>query len=149
LGKLLIAGAHNTNKDNIMSTQTPSAARRASRASYAAEIIQHTRQHPCGSLVETKLLAITDLDKPGARSVTNAVEEVLEELVGSYGMDLPSVIIYRNTTGVWDGISHIEGTFRGFYPIRETDRDRAIDKALGREPGSIPPNRGRQPCQPR
>jgi hypothetical protein len=132
-----------------MSTQTPSSSNRRSRASYTAEIIHHTKQHPCGSVIETKLLAITDLDKPGARSVTNAVDEVLQELLDSYGMDLPCLIVYRDTTGVWDGISHIEGAFRGFYPIRETDLTRAIDKALGREPSSISASRPRHPCDPR
>jgi hypothetical protein len=64
-------------------------------------------------------------------------------------MNLPCVIIYRDTTGVWDGISHLEGSFRDFYPIRETDLTRAIDKALGRAPSSISASRPRQPCDPR
>jgi hypothetical protein len=118
-----------------------------SRASYTAEIVEHSKQHPCGSLVETKLLAITDLDKPGARSVTNAIEDVLLELLVSYGMDLPPVIIYRDTTGVWDGVSHIEGTFRGFYAIRETDLARAIEKAIGR--AGLSPSNVPRSCEPK
>jgi hypothetical protein len=105
-----------------------------SRASYTAEIIEHTPQQPFGSVVDSKLLAITDLNEPGSRSVTNAIEEVLHQLREHYGLDLPPIVIYRDTTGVWDGVAHIEGTFRGFYPIRETDLACAIDKAIGRAP---------------
>jgi hypothetical protein len=116
-----------------MSKHHPSEARfRRSAARYSAEIIEHTPYDPFASCCERTLLAITDLDQPGSRSVTNAIEDVLRELLHRYGMDLPSVIIYRDTEGVWDGVAHIEGTFRGFYPIRETDLARAIDKALGR-----------------
>ena len=53
-------------------------------------------------------------------SVTNAIEDVLHELRQRYGLDLPPIVIYRDTTGAWDGVAHIEGTFRGFYAIRET-----------------------------
>jgi hypothetical protein len=59
---------------------------------------------------------------------------VLDELREHYGLDLPAIIIYRDTTGVWDGVAHIEGTFRGFYPIREMDLADAINKAIGRAP---------------
>jgi hypothetical protein len=114
-----------------MTAQWTTSARRGSGARYTAEIIEHSKQHPHGSVIDHKLLAITDLNQPGSRSVTNAIEEVLDELFDSYGMDLPCLIIYRDTTGVWDGVAHIEGTFRGFYPIRETDLARAIDKAVG------------------
>jgi hypothetical protein len=105
---------------------------RRSGARYRAEIIEHRPRHPDGSVTDNKLLAIIDLHEPGSRSVTNAIEDVLHELRLRFGLDLPPIIIYRDTEGVWDGVAHIEGTFRAFYPIRETDRARAIDKALGR-----------------
>lgn len=123
-----------------MTLRATTSARSRSRATYTAEIIKHTRQHSCGSVSDNKLLAITDLDQLGSRSVTNAIEEVLDELLDSYGMDLPPVIIYRDTSGVWDGVAHIEGTFRGFYPIRETDLARAIAKAVGRAAPEMPPS---------
>jgi hypothetical protein len=119
-----------------------------SRASYAAEVIERMPQNPCGSLIDKKLLAITDLNEPGSRSVTNAIEEVLHERREHYGLDLPTVIIYRDTAGVWDGVNHIEGTFRGFYPIRETDLARAIEKAPGRERVSMRPHAALNPCEP-
>lgn len=116
-----------------MSKHLPShAGFRHARASYTAEIIEHTPQHPDGSVVDNKLLTIIDLHEPGSRSVTNAIEDVLHELRLRFGLDLPPIVIYRDTEGVWDGVAHIEGIFRGFHPIRETDLVRAIDKALGR-----------------
>jgi hypothetical protein len=83
-------------------------------------------------MVDNKLLAIVDLNQPGARSVTNAIDEILIELREQYGLDLPTLIIYRDSQGVWDGVAHLEGTFRGFYSINETDFASAVDKALGR-----------------
>jgi hypothetical protein len=105
-----------------------------SRASYTAEIITHTTEHPFASVADNRLLAIVDLNQPRARSVTNAIDEILMELREQYGMDLPALIIYRDSRGVWDGVAHLEGTFRGFYPINETDLARAADKALNRHP---------------
>ena len=126
----------------------PPESRGRSRASYTAEIIEHT-PHPFGSVIDNKLLAITDLNQPASRSVTNAIEEVLDELLETYGMDLPSLVTYRDTTGVWDGVSHIEGTFRGFYPIRETDLPRAIEKAIGRAEPSPASHRVPKACEPK
>ena len=120
-----------------------------SGASYSAEIIEHTPQHPLGSVIDNTLLAITDLNEPGSRSVTNAIEDVLHELREHYGLDLPAVIIYRDSTGVWDGVAHIEGTFRGFYPIRETDLARAIGKAIQRAPQPARPNAASTARDPR
>jgi hypothetical protein len=114
-----------------------------SRASHATEVIEHRPYDPLATLP-----AITDLNEPGSRSVTNAIEEVLHELREHYGLDLPSVIIHRDTTGVRDGVNHIEGTFRGFSSIRETDLARAIEKAPGRERVSMRPHAALDPCEP-
>ena len=120
-----------------------------SRASYTARIVAHTPPHSCGSLIANKLLAIIDLDRSGCRSVTNAIEGVLHELRPCYGGDLPSVIVYRDTTGVWDGVAHIEGMFQDFYPIRETDFARAIDKALARGQAAARPSAAYDALEPR
>jgi hypothetical protein len=102
--------------------------RNTPRAQYTAEVIGGWQG----------MLAITDLNRPGCRSVTNDIEAVLAELTQQYGMDLPVTIIYRDTEGMWDGIAHLHGTFRGFYPIREVDRERAIAKAKKLRAGPQP-----------
>jgi hypothetical protein len=118
-------------------------------ATFTAEIVEHTPYSRYASCLERTILVITDHDEPDTRSVTNAIEEVLLLCRERFGVDLPSLAIYRDSTGVWDGVRHIEGTFRGFYPIRETDLARAIDKALGRVPDSIRPNAALPPREPR
>jgi hypothetical protein len=106
-------------------------------ATFTAEIVEHTPYSRYASCLERTILVITDHNEPDKRSVTNAIEDVLLLCRERFGVNLPGLAIYRDTTGVWDGVSHIEGTFRGFYPIRETDLARAIDKALGPERDSI------------
>jgi hypothetical protein len=97
------------------------------RASYTAEIVEHTPYDPCASVAERHLLVITDLN--GARSVTNDVDNVLLDCLTAYGLDLPSIVIYRDSQGRWDRILHIDGAFRGFAALGETDLQRAIAKA--------------------
>jgi hypothetical protein len=103
----------------------------APRATYSAEIVEDKPYDPCESSRERTILVITDLGYPGTRSVTNDIENVLRECRDRYGLDLPVTVIYRDTQGRWDGVYHLEGTFRGFYPLGETDRAAAIAKATG------------------
>jgi hypothetical protein len=99
-------------------------------AGFTAEIVEHTPYSRYASCLERTILVITDHHDPETRSVTNAIEEVLLLCRQRFGHELPTLAIYRDTTGRWDGAAHIEGTFRGFYAIGETDRDRAIAKAV-------------------
>jgi hypothetical protein len=67
------------------------------------------------------ILAITDNDDGQCASVTNAVQSVLTEIAGQLKAPFSSIVIYRDSSGMWDGIRHEGGQFKGFYPIRETD----------------------------
>jgi hypothetical protein len=91
------------------------------------------------------VLVITDLN--GARSVTNDAESVLADCCASYGAALPPIAIYRDTLGRYDQLLHLDGDFLGFALIGETDRARAIAKAVAYGPS--PPRRLATPAKPR
>lgn len=68
--------------------------------------------------IDGNVIFIEDLD--GAMSVTNNVENVLQEI--SKEMESPISnfkVIYRDTDGNIDGISTEDGKFKDFYPIGE------------------------------
>jgi len=78
--------------------------------------------------VDGDVIAITDNDK--GRSVTNDLVNVLADLAGE-GIDLSQYkIMYRDTSGIWDGIGHDGGTFTGFFPLTEHDYLTARAKLL-------------------
>lgn len=108
------------------------------KASYRAELLEHC--DPFGTRTGRTLLIITDLNKPGARSVTNDIENVLAECLQTYGRNLPARIIYRDSEGVWDGIKHNQGTFRGFKPLCEKRLTQAIACAFALDGDNIPPS---------
>jgi hypothetical protein len=59
-------------------------------------------------------------------SVTNGVEDVLEEIVKALG-HLPPYIVYRDTERRWDEIrATTDGEFTGFNSLGETVRDEWI-----------------------
>jgi hypothetical protein len=67
--------------------------------------------------VGSGLVAIVDLNR-GRMSVTNDVERVLAYIAAEDKIDLDEhLIIYRDSTGRWDGISTANGKFVGFYPL--------------------------------
>jgi hypothetical protein len=69
------------------------------------------------------------IDDDNGRSITNAAEEVIVELIAA-GYDLNSKrVIYRDTMGFWDELVVKNGQFSYFRSIGETDLDRAIAKA--------------------
>lgn len=74
------------------------------------------------------IVQIFDEDK--GMSVTNDIENVLSEISELENRPLTgSTVIYRDTMGNWDGVtltSH--GTFGGFYPVHETDLQKALEK---------------------
>ena len=54
-----------------------------------------------------------DEREPYAMSVTNAAEQVVEEVVRQFGY---YPILYRDTTDRWDWLLHEKGKFVGFAP---------------------------------
>jgi hypothetical protein len=59
-------------------------------------------------------------------SVTNGVEDVLQEIVKALG-HLPPYIVYRDTEHLWDEIrSTTDGEFTGFGSLGEIVRDEWI-----------------------
>lgn len=82
--------------------------------------------------IRGEVLYITDLG--GLKSVTNDIEKVLDDIAGliDYEDMKKMKIMYRDSTGIWDGITP---SFNGhgvksvtFFPLTERDFDRAFDK---------------------
>lgn len=87
---------------------------------------------------ETKVLCIVDLydENDPTLTVTNGAELVLAEIARDLG-ELPEIIIYRDTDGVWDRMkAKSSGEFIGFMPIvkglqnRPTEENQAIQLAV-------------------
>lgn len=57
---------------------------------------------------------IEDLD--GYKSVTNDAERVTQELAASFGGRVR--IIYKDTSGLWDELMHVNGKFETYAPAR-------------------------------
>lgn len=97
-----------------------------SRSSYQYEFID-------------KVLCIVDNDLPGRRSVTNDIENVLADIHLAEDQDLSGrEIIYRDSMGLWDGISAVNTGFAlspeyttEFLPIQTHDQSVAITKRKG------------------
>lgn len=78
------------------------------------------------------LLQIVDLNT-GGRSVTNDVENVINEIYEKLGEQIKKFkIIYKDSEGIWDGINPVWGIKKcvecSFYHIGETDIELAIKK---------------------
>lgn len=86
------------------------------------------RLPPYTFAIEDKVIAVVDL-KHGL-SVTNGVREVLKDLHWHMQGLNGYRIIYRDTMDFWDGIAHRGSSFLGFVILRETSRQRAIQRAL-------------------
>jgi hypothetical protein len=41
---------------------------------------------------------------------------------------LPETIIYKDSLGNFDGVDHEQGKFIRFYPVNETDLEKALEK---------------------
>lgn len=64
------------------------------------------------------------------RSVTNDIENVLQDIKQT-GQSLEAKkIIYKDSYGVWDGINHDNGTNISFYSINEIEYLKAKQKTL-------------------
>lgn len=64
----------------------------------------------------------------GGRSVTNAVEDVLALIKAQ--IELPEIVIYCDSMGVWDQIKHADGVFVEFAPLPRGKRADAIAYAF-------------------
>lgn len=79
-------------------------------------------------LVDEDLIAVVDLCLPNTRSVTNDAERVVA-VIAEYVTIGKRQIVYRDTSGQWDGIKVRGEKFNGFVSIGVTERVVAIDVA--------------------
>ena len=83
--------------------------------------------------VKGSVIAIIDLDQ-GNKSVTNDIENVLDDIRGEIGDLAGYAVIYRDSMGRWDGVRLI-GSSIEFYALNETDGERAAARLLHLLPG--------------
>jgi hypothetical protein len=82
-----------------------------------------------GVQVRDDVVVISD-PEDGNTSITNAIDSVLAQ-VYSQNPDAPRVVLYRDASGVYDGVAvDDEGQFQNFYPIQTTDADHAAAVAV-------------------
>lgn len=84
-------------------------------------------------------IVIVDTSRPGQaiKSVTNDIDNVLEDLRGIYGSLSGYKIMYRDTNGIFDGVSHENGHYRGFFSLNEKDVNAAYGKLMDRNPKTV------------
>lgn len=78
--------------------------------------------------VTENIISIIDLDK-GGLSVTNDIENIIQDLRNIIGDLSGYAIIYRDSMGIWDGI-RIEGETINFYSLNETEYEKATQRLL-------------------
>lgn len=78
--------------------------------------------------VEGSVIAIVDLDQ-GGRSVTNDIENVLDDIQAELGSLSGYAVIYRDSSGQWDGV-RIERGVMHIYGLGESDPERAAARLL-------------------
>lgn len=61
-------------------------------------------------------------------TVTNGIETVLYE-IERVVENMPDIVIYKDTDGMWDGVVHENCEFLAFAPLRATSKKEAIQKA--------------------
>jgi len=84
--------------------------------------------------VHGPVLAIMDRRIKGEKSVTNAIETVIDTLARR-GIDLSAFrLIYRDSQGMWDGIKLRDGRFYEVFPMRYRDYIDAWTEALSWRP---------------
>lgn len=74
------------------------------------------------------VIAIRDMD--GRMSITNDAEGVVAFLSARHFLTETKKLIYRDTMGFWDELSHNGKEFKGFRPIRTKMLYEAIAKVL-------------------
>jgi hypothetical protein len=78
--------------------------------------------------IEGSVIAIIDLDQ-GSKSVTNDIENVLEDIRAEVGDLAGYAVIYRDSMGRWDGVRFERGLVE-FYSLNETDPEQAAARLL-------------------
>lgn len=78
--------------------------------------------------VKGSVITIIDLDQ-GSKSVTNDIENVLDDIRAELGDLAGYAVIYRDSMGRWDGV-RLVGSSVEFYALNETDEDRAAARLL-------------------
>ena len=78
--------------------------------------------------VEGSVIAIVDLDQ-GSKSVTNDMDNVLADIQAELGDLAGYAVIYRDSTGRWDGV-RLERGIVAFYALNEIDPERAAARLL-------------------
>jgi hypothetical protein len=85
-------------------------------------------------------LVILDMSKPGQaiKTVTNDIDNVLEDLRGIYGSLDSYKIMYRDSYGVYDAVSHEKGRYRHFYSLgNEKNMEEAYKKLMDKTPKTV------------
>ena len=78
--------------------------------------------------IEGSVIAIVDLDQ-GSKSVTNDMENVLDDIQAEIGDLSGYAVIYRDSLGRWDGV-RLERGLVEFYSLNESDPQRAAARLL-------------------
>lgn len=78
--------------------------------------------------IEDNVIAIVDLDL-GNRSVTNDIELVLDEIRAEVGDLAGYAVVYRDSTGRWDGVRLVNGVVY-FYGLGEAEKEQAMNRLL-------------------
>lgn len=78
--------------------------------------------------VAGSVIAIIDLDQ-GSKSVTNDMENVLDDIQAELGDLSGYAVIYRDSMGRWDGVRLERGVVQ-FYSLNEADPERAAARLL-------------------
>jgi hypothetical protein len=83
--------------------------------------------------IEGNVIAIVDLDL-GSKSVTNDIENVIEDIRAELGDLAGYAIIYRDSTGRWDGVRLINSQagfpIVHFYALNEREQHQAQARLL-------------------
>lgn len=86
-------------------------------------------------VIDDNILAIED--KNGMKSVTSDIKNILSEIAEDHDLSTMK-IMYKDTEGIWDGVSAIISNVNGkievrnlqFFPLTETDYRQAKQKIL-------------------
>lgn len=78
--------------------------------------------------VEDNIIAIIDLDL-GNKSVTNDIDNVIDDIRTELGGLSGYCVIYRDSMGRWDGVRLVNGTIY-FYVLGEANKESAMDRLL-------------------
>lgn len=89
-----------------------------------------------------EFIVISDLNAPGRSSVTNDADRVVRTVL-EYTDLRKRRILYRDSSGTWDGMAVSQGVFAGFVGIGATSLSAAMTAARNAKTW-----RGGIPCDP-